>query len=191
MSTQLDKDELFHLALHAINQQQHPEAIELLKRALSVAPEEGRLHYLLGAEYAQIGLYDRAVESMSHAVTLDPALHLAAFQLGLLHLTQGQPDQAASSWEALATLPEEDPLFQFSTGLKHLAKDEFDACKVCLEKGMALNQAIPALNHDMQQVLDQIAKLGNTNTTEPPASNTENSVFIKAYTSNPGDDTLH
>lgn len=191
MSTQLDKDELFHLALHAINQQQHPEAIELLKRALTLTPEEGRLHYLLGAEYAQIGLYERAIESMIQAVTLDSTLHLAVFQLGLLHLTQGQPDQAASAWEPLTVLPEDDPLFQFSTGLKHLAKDEFAACKTCLEKGMQLNQAVPALNHDMQQVLDQIAKLGNSTTDAPATSNTENSVFIKAYTSDSGDDTLH
>lgn len=177
----LDTEELFHLALRAIEQQQHPEAIELLKQALARDPKQGRLHYLLGAEYAQIGLYDRAVAAMEEAISLDASLYTAVFQLGLLYLTQGQAEAAVKAWAPLEKLDPQDPLYLFSRGLQHLAKDEFDACREHLQKGIALNQSLPVLNRDMQLVLDQLP--GAAPGTETQAETKHSSVFIQAYAS--------
>jgi tetratricopeptide (TPR) repeat protein len=189
MDTQvLDSEELLHLALHAVKQQQHSEAITLLKRALLQTPQQGRLHYLLGAEYAQIGLYERAIAAMTEAITLDSSLHLAIFQLGLLHLTQGQPELAAKVWLPLEELDAQAPLRLFSLGLQHLAKDEFIACKEKLLQGIQLNQSIPELNQDMQRILDQLPEPH----THPLSGDTgqKQSVFIQAYADLP-DDSVH
>ncbi|WP_215796538.1 tetratricopeptide repeat protein [Paludibacterium paludis] len=152
----LDADEIFQLALNLVSDNQHAEAIALLKDGATRYRSDARLHYLLGAEYAQIGLYDRAAESLETAAALDPSLHMAVFQLGLLRLTQGQPDKAISAWKGLDGLEDTSALPHFRKGLEHLIADEFDACRDSLKKGMEINTALPALNHDMQQILDRV-----------------------------------
>src|SRR5712692_6863521 len=91
----LDVDELLHLAIHASQQNRHEDTMNYLKQALEVAPENGKVHYLLGAEHAEIGLYDRAVADMEKAVKFDPSLITAHIKLGPPHITSGRVDEAA------------------------------------------------------------------------------------------------
>ena len=97
----LDAEELLHLAIQASQADRHDQAITYLKRAQAKAPENANIAYFLGAEHAQIGLYQRAMEEMAQALELNPALHTARFQLGLLYLTSGL---AAPATEALGPL---------------------------------------------------------------------------------------
>lgn len=182
----LDADELLHLALEASRESKHEDAITFLKRALGIAPEDARLHYLLGAEHAQIGLYDRAVEEMQKAVKLNPALETAHFQLGLLHITSGRVDAAETAWKPLDSLGAEHPLFLFKKGLLHLAKDEFGECEQCLKRGMAANKANAALNNDMARVLKEVEGrtpppgAGPSGPSKPKAT-TPKHVLLSAY----------
>ncbi len=167
--TRLDVDELLHLAIRASQQDQHEQTISYLKQALEVAPDNGKVHYMLGAEHAQIGLYDRAVEDMTTAVKLDPSLTTAYFQLGLLHITSGRVDPAIKAWQPLDALGKENPLYLFKTGLVHLARDEFDACVENLSKGITLNTFNEALNKDMQRVIDEVKAHGGQQAAAKPA----------------------
>src|SRR5258708_1433265 len=128
------------------------------------------MHYLLGAEHAQIGLYDRAVEEIAKAVELDPKLTTARFQLGLLHLTSGRVEQAERAWAALEDLESGNALRLFKTGLLHLARDEFAECASYLTKGIAANKENPTLNKDMQQVLSSIEQRGEATATKDAVS---------------------
>ncbi|MBI3900266.1 MAG: tetratricopeptide repeat protein [Gammaproteobacteria bacterium] len=190
----LDADELLHLAIQASAQGNHEQAITALKRAIGVAPNEGKLHYMLGAEHAQIGMYDRAAEEMARAVELDPKLDTARFQLGLLHLTSGRVEQATNAWKPLESLGAEHPLYLFKTGLLHLVRDEFDECAKHLNKGIALNQANAALNNDMRQVLRDIDKQLQANSTSAKpatpakAAAAPKHVLLSAYRQNRDDD---
>lgn len=193
---ELDAEELLHLALLASNQNKHEESISFLKRAQSQAPKQGKIFYLLGAEHAQIGLYDRAVEEMTKAVELDPSLHTASFQLGLLHMTSGRVEQAAGAWQSLDTLGPQHPLYLFKTGLLHLASDDFEASKENLRKGIQLNKHNDALNRDMQRVLSDVEKhLDTTKSASAPAAaetkqeKTSNHVLLSAYRKNRDDET--
>ena len=168
-SSDIDAEELLHLAMNASAAGKHEDAISSLKRALALAPTEGRIHYMLGAEHAQIGLYDRAAEEMAQAVKLDPGLDTARFQLGLLHITSGRVDQAAAAWKPLEALGAEHPLNLFKTGLLHLARDEFKECVQCLERGIAANKANAALNNDMRRVLQDVEKHTQSQTAQTPA----------------------
>ena len=152
----LDTDELLHLAIHASQQNQHEETIRYLKQALELSPDNGKVHYLLGAEHAEIGLYDRAVEDISQAVKLDPSLITAHFQLGLLHITSGRAEEAIKAWKPLDKLDSKNPLYLFKTGMQHLAQDEFDQCIANLTQGITLNTMNEALNKDMQRIIDEI-----------------------------------
>ena len=167
-ASHLDAEELLQLAIRASEANRHEEALSFLKRAIEQAPNDGKLYYMLGAEHAQIGLYDRAAEEMAKAVQLAPELHTAHFQLGLLHLTSGRVPQAEAAWKPLDTLGADHPLYVFKTGLLHLVRDEFEECAKHLKRGIALNTANPALNNDMQRVLGDVEKrLGVP--TAPPA----------------------
>ncbi|MDF0606937.1 hypothetical protein HZU77_014975 [Neisseriaceae bacterium TC5R-5] len=189
----LDAEELFQLSLNAIERQDHAQAITLLKHGLSQTPEDGRLHYLLGAEYAQIGMSERAAQQLETALLYDASLLTARFQLGLLYLTAGQ---AGPAIEALTPLiePLEDgaPLRLFAEGLLCLLDDQLEECKRKLAQGIAANQAVPVLNHDMQKIIDRINEQTNISSSEPanetPASASNgNAMFIRAYANNPDD----
>ncbi|MCP1290378.1 hypothetical protein NK214_09280 [Chromobacterium sp. S0633] len=192
----LDQEELFQLALQAMESQQHAEAVALLKQGVRNDGEDARLRYLLGAEYAQIGLFDRAVVEMEQAVALQPGLVMAVFQLGLLHLTQGQPDRAEQAWQGLGELAEDHPLQLFRQGLLHLIRDEFADCREHLTRGIAANQAAPMLNEDMRRILAQIdAQQGAGSEApmveaEPAAGASAGNLLLRGYASS-GDDKLH
>lgn len=154
MSTSdLDAQELLHLALKAMEEQRDAEAIGLLKRGIALDPDDGRLHYLLGAMHAQLGMVERAVGELQHAVVLAPHIEMAHFQLGLLQLTRGDVDEARASWSALETLEAEHPLALFRAGMLSLVEDDVDACIAKLRRGIELNHEHEALSRDMERVI--------------------------------------
>jgi len=183
--TYLDAEELLQLAIHASQKDDHETAIINLKRALEISPENAKLHYFLGAEHAQIGLFDRAMREMTHAIQLDSSLVAAIFQLGLIHLTSGQVEQAIECWLPLNELGESNYLYLFKTGMIHLSRDEFDECESHLKKGIDLNQENKPLNQDMQRILADIENrrkeglVPSTDTTQATAEN--NHFFLSAY----------
>lgn len=185
----LDVDELLHLAIHASQQNQYEQTIEFLKHALEIDGSNAKVHYLLGAQHAEIGLYDRAAEDMARAIELDPTLVTARFQLGLLYLTAGRVTEAANTWLPLNTLGVDHPLYLFKAGLEHLVRDEFDACIEALQKGINANKINNALNTDMQRIINDVKnrKVATDTPDTTVKSNKTGHVLLSAY-QNPKDD---
>jgi len=152
----LDVEELLQLALRASGENSNEQSITYLKRALALKPNEGRLHYMLAAEHAQMGLYDRAAEEMAKAVELDPSLVTAHFQLGLLYITSGRVAQAEAAWRPLDKLGKDNFLHLFKTGMLHLVRDEFKESESCLERGIKANNFNEPLNNDMRKILRDV-----------------------------------
>lgn len=178
----LDGEELLHLALLASKTGQHENTVLLLKRLLVEEPQNARALYLLGAEHAQIGLYDRAKEEIGKAVALDPGMHAARFQLGLLYISSGQ---VASGLDALAPLclaPDNEPFYSFARGLEFLVNDQFSECREALELGISANKSNDALNDDMRKILEAIKDKTNPLPDEPNAI-TEPAQWLSAYRS--------
>jgi Flp pilus assembly protein TadD len=155
-TVELDDEELVHLALRASAEQRHEDAMGYLKRATQRFPNNAKAHYLLGAEHAQIGMYDRAITDIREAVRLDPGLVAAHFQLGLLYMTRGAAADAERAWKTLDALAPTEPLYLFKTGLTHLIHDRLAECVKALEQGIERNLALVALNDDMRRVLDDV-----------------------------------
>jgi len=135
-----------------------------LRRAetlLSTYTDDPRLHFLRGSLMAALQRYDEAVGPMRRAVEIAPSYHIARFQLGLLLLSSGLPDQAAEVWQPLAALDPADPLRLFAEGLQHMARDEFAEAARRLHEGQVRNTEHPALNGDMQKVLERVAELAS------------------------------
>ncbi len=154
----LDEAEFLHLALHAMQSGHHDEAISLLRRLVAAFPTNANAHYLLGAEHAQIGLYDRAFKDFGQALRVQPQLAAARFQLGLLHLTCGQMSEAEAVWSPLDELGADDPWRMFKSALVHLARDELKECARGLRAGIDRNRGNPALNQDMGCLLADIER---------------------------------
>lgn len=152
----LDGEELLHLALQASKAGQHENTVLLLKRLLVLEPQNTRALYLLGAEHAQIGLYDRAKEEIGKAVDLDPGMHAARFQLGLLYISSGQVVPGLEVLAPLSLAPDNEPFCSFARGLEFLVNDQFSECREALEQGIAVNKANEPLNDDMRKILEAI-----------------------------------
>jgi len=152
----LDVEELLQLALRASGENSNEQSITYLKRALALKPNEGRLHYMLAAEHAQMGLYDRAAEEMAKAIELDPSLVTAHFQLGLLYITSGRVAEAEAAWQPLDKLGKDNFLHLFKTGMLHLVRDEFKQSESCLERGIKANDFNEPLNNDMRKILRDV-----------------------------------
>jgi tetratricopeptide (TPR) repeat protein len=190
----LDQAELLQLATNASAGNDSGAAIGYLKEAVSRGDASGIAHFLLGAEYAQIKMYDRAVSEMEAAIAVDPALSIARLQLGLLWLTSGVGDKAELVLAPLGELPDTDPLRAFGTGLCALIKDQFDEAVERLGTGIALNTSNTALNADMQMIIDKVTamrdsgELAQTAATPEPDSaeetETAHHVLLSAYTGN-------
>jgi tetratricopeptide (TPR) repeat protein len=184
--SRLDDEELLHLAVEASKGQRHADAIHYLKEAASKSAGNAKVHFLLGAEHAQIGLFDRAVEDMTTALKLDPGLVPARFQLGMLFLVRGRVAEALDAWKPLDTLGESDPYLHFKRGLELLVRDEFKRCEECLTRGLQLNTVNPPLNHEMQRILDEVKARIQTgaaaSAAKPGEPEQAEHVLLSAYT---------
>jgi tetratricopeptide (TPR) repeat protein len=193
--TMLDQAELLQLAKNASDAGDSATALACLKEAVSRAEATGAAHYLLGAEYAQIGMYERAVNEMENALALDPALTTARLQLGLLWIGGGAVDRAESVLAPLAELSADDALRHFGAGLGLLIKNLLDEAAARLEQGIALNNSNPALNQDMRKIIDEIARVRSGAAPAPapaavhassaaPAAEDTQHILLSAYTGN-------
>jgi len=166
----LDAEELLHLALKSIEEGRDAETLSLVKRAIALQPENGVLHHLLGAAYAEIGLPDRAKAEWTLALRLAPELKVCRFQLGLLHLTTADPAAALSAWQPLEDLPEDDPVGLFRSGMVRLVQGDYRGCVDDLRRALELNHESPVLNRDMQVVIARAeALLAKGGAPEAPA----------------------
>lgn len=179
----LDSEELLHLALQASRTGQHENTVLLLKRLLVEEPNNARALYLLGAEHAQIGLYDRAKEEIGKAVDLDPGMHAARFQLGLLYISSGQVAPALDVLAPLSLAPDNEPFYSFARGLEFLVNDQFSECREALELGISANKSNEPLNDDMRKILGAIKDKTSSLSTEPVA---EPAQWLSAYRSDDG-----
>lgn len=182
----LDADELLQLASQAAESNRTEQALSFLKRALILRPDDARLHYMLGAQHAQLGLYDRALGEMQQAIRLDASLHTAHFQIGLLHMTSGRMDDARNAWQPLDKLPEQDALRLFKTALEYLAVDAFDEFARCVQEGIQANRSNAPLNEDMKRLLVHVqaqraatAQPADGDTVSPAAATQH--VLLNAY----------
>lgn len=169
----LDQAELLKLAMAASAENDSGATIGYLKEATSRSDASPYSHYLLGAEYAQIKMYDRAITEMQKALQLDASLSLVRLQLGLLWLTSGVGDTATEVLTPLHDLPETDSIGLFGKGLCHLIKDEFLEATELLQAGIARNDSNPALNNDMQKIITEIENLRAQGKLQPAASSKE------------------
>ncbi len=153
----LDQEELLQLAITSGRRNDTSAALSYLKEAVSRPDASAKAYFLLGAEYAEINLYDRAIANMEMALALDPSLHIARFQLGLLVLSCGEGLKAEIILQPLSDVP--SPLSDFAKGLIELMHDQFQLALDLFQQGMSQNNDNPALQENIQRIIESIKQL--------------------------------
>ncbi|HKQ31136.1 MAG TPA: hypothetical protein VJS66_07625 [Burkholderiales bacterium] len=182
----LDADELLHLALDASRRGRTEDSLVTLKRAMEIAPNDARIHYVLGSLYNQIGMIERAEKHLQHATTFQPAMENARFELGWLYWSTGRADTAAQTWKAFDDHGKEHPIYLFKTGLLHLAKNEYNECEKNLRLGLSVNGGNVPYASEMAQLHQRVStylatlKAPTTTETQPAAPKPENVPAPKA-----------
>ncbi|HYD79903.1 MAG TPA: hypothetical protein VEC06_08840 [Paucimonas sp.] len=157
--TEFDAEELVHIAMNAMNNKDVETSLRSLKASIQKKPDYAQAHFLLGAQYAEIGMIDRALEEMRASIKLVPDFWIARFQLGFLLLTLTRADEAAEVWGPLDEIGDEHPLLLFKKGLLSLANDEFGTARRLLIEGIERNNVNHALNRDMAMIIERIDRL--------------------------------
>jgi len=178
----LDQAELLQLSLEADRNGDSATSLAYLKEAGSRPDASAEALLMLGASYASLRMYDRAASAMEAAVVANPQLAIARFQLGLLYLSSGDGPRANDVLVALDDLGEDKYLFHFGRGLRHLLADEFADSLRYLQRGIELNQDNPALNADMQRIIDDINKLPEEQRQQSAGTDSSQHVMLSAYT---------
>lgn len=179
----LTQDELLHLAVEATRRGEHGASISYLKEGVSRFPDDAKLAYVLGAEFAQIGIYDKAEYEMQRAISIDPELYTASFQLGLLQMTLGKVQDAKLSWKNIDNLAADHSLWLFKTGLEQLAGEHYLEARKSLEQGIKNNDFSPELNRDMDTILSSMPTDGN-NLEKLDADSVAGQAWLNSYTKN-------
>jgi tetratricopeptide (TPR) repeat protein len=176
----LDNEELLRLSLDAINAHRDADAISMLKHILVSEPEHVHATYLLAAQHAQIGMFDRAESGFRAVLALAPEFAIARFQLGQLLTMKGAGDEAK---QVLAPLSSgEDALAAYARGMSALASDDPSTGIRELEQGLALIQEIPALTSDMQRLRDQLSlNHGESTPVQSPAVVAPAPAYLAGY----------
>lgn len=147
------------------------DEIARIDRLMAAHPDDPRLHFLRGSVLAGIGRPIEALASLKRAVEIAPDFAIARFQLGFFQLTSGEAVDALTTWGPIALMPEGHYLRFFVGGLTHLIRDEFDETVERLNQGIAANDENPALNNDMQLIIDQVTAIQRA---APPSAPDEN-----------------
>jgi tetratricopeptide (TPR) repeat protein len=178
----IDAQEFLHLAIESSNNKNSEDTLNYLKSALELSPDFAEARLLLGATYADLGMFDRAEEQIKTAIEYDNGLSVAHFQLGLLYITSNRVDEAMASWAALDNLDEENPYYLFKVGLLALANDNFEECLTYLERGVENNVENEPLNINIQNIIESV-KTSQIATDSDSESNPAQPVNLSAYES--------
>ncbi len=156
----LDAEELFYLAMKASDEGNREKTISLLKQSVATEPTANAL-YILGAEYAELGMHERAIDFISRALVIDPSLETARFQLGLLYMASGLVQDSRRVFEPLLQLDNDIYLHQFALGMTQLLDENVEGAIQCLNVGIELNSENEALNRDMRNVIVEIRSISH------------------------------
>jgi Flp pilus assembly protein TadD len=87
-----------HINLGAIGSGR--KAMEHLKKALLINPDDAEVHHNLGIYYGRLGEYERAGMELQTALKLDPENAKARYNLGNVHDRQGSYGEAEAEYRA-------------------------------------------------------------------------------------------
>jgi tetratricopeptide (TPR) repeat protein len=149
----LDLDELLQFAHYASTHYRADDAIQYLKEALRLSPNNAHLYLLLGAEYSRVALYNRAVNSYEYATEIEPKMHIARFRKAMLFYSSGMQEHALESLEKLLELDKESAFLYFAKGLQAAVINKNEKAIELFKAGLAKETEFPEIYEEIQQLI--------------------------------------
>jgi predicted Zn-dependent protease len=154
----LDAEELFHVSLSAMQNGRDGEALEALKRLLALQPGHLQAQHLLGAQYAQLGMFARAEAIWRALLVAAPEFDAARFQLGRLVMLGG--DAGAVQAVLAPLIDRTDDLGWYAQAVVAASRNEPGGVEQALANGLACEQSNPGVTGDMRQWLQRLREQG-------------------------------
>jgi tetratricopeptide (TPR) repeat protein len=104
----VDVYKLMEQAIHFEEQKDYPKALEVWRKAVTLAPDDASVQNDLAANLYISGDTGEAIEHLREAIRINPLLVHSHFNLGAFLLQEGHPDQALPELETTLNL---DPRF--------------------------------------------------------------------------------
>jgi len=148
-------DALYLLGAIAQQTGQSAQAVELIRRALAVVPDQARCHKILGLAQIALGMPDEAEASFQRATALDDSPD-GYNSLGVLWTEQERLDEAIAAFQQALT---RDPAYaaaHYNLGNAHRAKGEIGTAAECFRRAVdndpEYGRALAALGQALQQL---------------------------------------
>jgi tetratricopeptide (TPR) repeat protein len=123
----------------------YAEAADLLERAVTAAPGDANLSFLLGVAYGHVDRDADALAAFERAVALDPAHAEAHYNLGALHFKAGRYEAAARAFLAIPPLkPAMAPAAYLNAGLARYRQGRIDEATGLLRRSATGDPEGPA-----------------------------------------------
>ncbi|MFY9607471.1 MAG: tetratricopeptide repeat protein [Blastocatellia bacterium] len=107
--SQLEAKQLFCEARVAIDEIRNKDAIDALKRAISLEPRAGYLYNALGVAYEKEKDNDKAMDAFKRAAELAPQWSFPRLHLAIQYQIRGRVDRAGEEFQAAVRLDPRDP----------------------------------------------------------------------------------
>lgn len=134
----------------------YQKALDELKIAQAMDPNNPKLNYPLGTIYAQLRDYDKAEKYLVKAISYNPLYRDNYYNLGFIYNLQGRFDEAIRVLSAGLDLYFEDPGFHFELANAYKAKGELTKAKAEYELTLKFlnkwrKQDIAAVEEELRQ----------------------------------------
>jgi tetratricopeptide (TPR) repeat protein len=152
-------DALYQLAAVQLARGLCFEALEYVERAITLVPDEPRLHAMRGYLLDDFELYDEALAAYERAIELDPADPHTHNNRGVLLEALGREEEAAESFGRALELDPELPTAVFHTAMNLVKLDRDEEALALLEGRFGKIDDAPDLCALMGQALWKMGKL--------------------------------
>jgi superkiller protein 3 len=126
----------------------HQQTLKLIEGMIAKAPENAKLHYLLGSVYFDMGDYDRAIDLFIRCLELDIRYMAAGQKLVRAYLKKGEKGKAIRRYEVMLGQNPSPELYN-QVGVLHFENGEFDRAIDHFRKALQLKPGFPSARRNL------------------------------------------
>ncbi len=123
------------------SQGRYAEAVEHLRRAVTVRPRHAAAHNMLGTAYQALAQFEQASAEFKEALRLDPTTLDAEYNLGNVLLAQGKPADAVVCFQGVLRATPDDAAALSDLGSAYAMMGRYDQAVASFERSLALRPA--------------------------------------------------
>jgi tetratricopeptide (TPR) repeat protein len=161
--TKPDAGELFSDASELISKDRPAEAIPLLRRALELAPNEGRIHHALGYALMQTSQRRAAQKEFETALKLEPGNVYSEYFLACTLDGEGFRDRAMALYEAIVVSGEVVYDTYQRLGQAYARKKLFDKALAMTQRALEQTPLDGVLHYQLATIYRQIGRTQEAN----------------------------